>query len=162
MDEQTKQVTTEDKGKTFTQDDVNAAVEARLSRERAKYADYEALKEKAAKYDKAEEAAKSELQKAQDLAADYKAKLDAREKELNATKARDKVSAETGVPAALLTGESEESCRAQAEALLKWRGAPKAAPNRSVDHMLSSKASTKTSSEYEAGLLKMSGDLFQE
>lgn len=162
MDEQTKQTTPEDKGKTFTQEDVNAAVEARLSRERAKYADYEALKEKAAKYDKAEESAKSELQKAQDLAADYKAKLDAREKELNATKARDKVSAETGVPAALLTGESEEACKAQAEALLQWRGTPKAAPNRSVDHMLSSKTSTKTNSEYEAGLLKMSGELFHE
>lgn len=36
--------------------------------------------------------------------------------------ARDKVAAETGVPASLLTGETEEACRTQAQAMLTWRG----------------------------------------
>ena len=57
-------------GKTFTQAELDAAIESRLTRERAKFADYEALKAKAEKFDKAEEAAKSELQKAQEQAAE--------------------------------------------------------------------------------------------
>ena len=53
-------------GKTFTQAELDAIVADRLARERAKYPDYENLKAKAAKYDAAEEAGKSELQKATD------------------------------------------------------------------------------------------------
>ena len=44
---------------TFTQEDVNRIVAKRV----AKYSDYEDLKEKAAKFDAAEEANKSDLQK---------------------------------------------------------------------------------------------------
>ena len=51
-----------------TQEDLDIIVGERLKREREKYADYEALKEKAAKYDQAEEASKSELQKATEKA----------------------------------------------------------------------------------------------
>lgn len=40
-------------------------IQDRLTRERGKYADYETLKVKAAKFDEAEEAGKTELQKAQ-------------------------------------------------------------------------------------------------
>lgn len=158
MDEQIKNEQ-DTKGKTFTQADVDAAVESRLQRERAKYADYAELKEKADKYDKAEDAAKSELQKAQEQAADFKAKLDAREKELEAVRSRDKVSAETGVPAALLTGETEDACRTQAAALLQWRGASKPAPNRSVDHLLGTKPAK---GGLEAGFAKLSDDLFPQ
>lgn len=66
--------------KIFTQADLDAQIAQRLDRERAKFGDYEALKEKAAKYDEAEEKTKSELQKAREEAADYKAKYEAREK----------------------------------------------------------------------------------
>ena len=38
---------TEETGKVFTQDEVNAIVKDRLTRAGAKYADYDALKEKA-------------------------------------------------------------------------------------------------------------------
>lgn len=158
MDEQTKNEQ-DMKGKTFTQADVDAAVESRLQRERTKYADYEDLKAKAAKYDKAEADAKSDLQKAQEQALDYKAKLDAREKELAAIRSRDKVSAETGVPAALLTGETEEACRTQAAALLQWRGESKPAPNRSVDHLLGTRPAK---GGLEAGFAKLSDDLFPQ
>lgn len=45
------------------------------------------------------------------------------QKDINTRNARDKVSADTGVPANLLTGDTEESCKAQADAILAWRGA---------------------------------------
>ena len=37
--------------RTFTQSEMNAIIQDRLNRERSKYADYEALKEKAAQLD---------------------------------------------------------------------------------------------------------------
>lgn len=58
-----------------TQADLDRIVEQRLSRERAKYADYDDLKAKAAKLDEADAAAKSELQKALDAVAERDAKL---------------------------------------------------------------------------------------
>lgn len=42
--------------RTFTQAEVNAIVEGRLKKESAKYSDYEAMKEKASKFDEMEEA----------------------------------------------------------------------------------------------------------
>ena len=50
--------------KTFTQDEVNNIVAERLNRDRAKYADYDSLKQKAEEFDKLQEANKTELQKA--------------------------------------------------------------------------------------------------
>lgn len=50
------------------------------------------------------------------------AQRDALQKDIDTRNARDKVSAETGVPASLLTGDTEEACKAQADAILKWRG----------------------------------------
>lgn len=115
-----KTVTQEEK--TFTQAELNAIVADRLSRERGKYSDYEELKAKAAQFDAAEEARKTDLQKAQEQAEAYKAQLDALIKQTAARDARDKVAAETGVPASLLTGETEEVCKAQADAILKFKG----------------------------------------
>ena len=48
--------TQENEQRTFTQAEMNAIIQDRLTRERGKYADYEALKAKAAKFDEAEEA----------------------------------------------------------------------------------------------------------
>ena len=50
------------------------------------------------------------------------AQRDALQKDINTRNARDKVSADTGVPASLLTGETEEACKAQADAILAWHG----------------------------------------
>lgn len=75
----------------FTQDEVNSIIADRLTRERAKYADYDDLKAKAQQFDTT------------------KAQLDA----LNAANAqRDmkaRVSAATGVPVELLTADTEEA-----------------------------------------------------
>lgn len=103
--------------KTFTQDDVNRIVTSRLS----KYSDYEELKAKAAKFDEAEEANKSELQKAIERADTLQAKLDGLEKENAVRLVRDEVSQSTGVPASLLTGTTKEECETQARAIAEYK-----------------------------------------
>lgn len=106
--------------KVFTQAEVDEIVQSRLQRERAKYPDYEALKEKAGKYDAAEEAAKSDLQKAKDRAAAAESEL-AKLKSANALRdMRAGVAKDTGVPESLLTGATEEECRQQAAAVLAF------------------------------------------
>lgn len=108
-------------GKTFTQAEIDEIISDRLRRERLKYANYDELKEKAAKFDAAEEANKTELQKATEKAADLQAKLDAFTKADTVRQIREKVSAETGVPLNLLTGDDEETCRKQAKDMLAWK-----------------------------------------
>lgn len=58
-----------------SQEDLNRIIEQRLARERSKFADYDALKDKAAKFDQADAATKTELQKLQDAIAERDAKL---------------------------------------------------------------------------------------
>lgn len=50
-------------GKTFTQQDVERIIAERLSRQKEKFADYDELKQKAAKYSEIEEQQKTEAQK---------------------------------------------------------------------------------------------------
>lgn len=106
--------------RTFTQAELDATIGERLARERAKYADYESIKAKAAQYDEQVEASKSELQKAQEKAAQYKEKMEALQNAIAANAARTKASTETGVPADFLHGTTEEECMAEALALKKW------------------------------------------
>lgn len=103
--------------KTFTQEQVNAIVGERLAKEKAKYADYEELQKKASSYDELQEANKSELEKATERANKLQAQVDSMNKANEIRGIRDKVSTETGVPAALLTGDTEEACKEQAEAI---------------------------------------------
>lgn len=130
MAEETKSITTAEtqenataakpEERTFTQSEMDAIIGERLRREHAKYADYEEIKAKAAKFDAEEEANKTELQKATDRANALQAKLDAMTKADEIRKIREKVAADTGVPASILSGDDEESCKAQAEAILKF------------------------------------------
>lgn len=106
--------------RTFTQSELNAIVADRLGRERDKYQDYAALKEKADKYDAEQEAGKTELQKATEKVAALQAQVEAYTKADNLRSIREKVSQETGVPANLLYGEDEDSCKAQAQAILDY------------------------------------------
>lgn len=130
MDETVKQGTTAtEQERTFTQAEMDAIIGERLRREREKYANYEDFKAKAEKFDAAEEAAKTDLQKATELAESYKAKFEAYEKEINTRNAREKVANEKGIPANLLTGETEEECIKQADNILAWRGTQSKYPN---------------------------------
>ncbi len=97
--------------RTFTQAEMNAIISDRLSRERSKYADYDDLKAKAQQFDAAQEAGKTELQKANEKAAKLQEQLD------TLRDIRGKVAAATSVPAELLSGDTEEACTAQAQHL---------------------------------------------
>lgn len=117
--------------KTFTQEDVNKIVEDRLQRERQKYAgmaDYDQLKEKAGKYDELQEASKTELQKATDKADRLQKELDGFKHDASVRAIRAKVAEEKGIPASLLTGDTEEACKEQADAILAFAN-PSGYPN---------------------------------
>lgn len=108
--------------KTFTQSELNAILTDRLSRERGKYSDYEELKSKAAQFDAAEEARKTELQKVTEKAEALQKKLDEITKANEIRTMKDRVASQTGLPADMLeflTGEDEESCMAQARKLVE-------------------------------------------
>ena len=107
----------EGQNRTFTQEEVNAIVGKRLAEEKGKYSDYEEIKAKAAKFDEAEEANKSELQKAMERANNLEAELNGLKKSEEIRQTRERIATETGIPANLLTGDTEESCKAQAEAI---------------------------------------------
>lgn len=113
--------------KTFTQDEVNRIVTNRL----AKYSDYETLKAKAEKFDEAEEANKSELEKALEKANKLQTELDDLHKRDEIRAVRDEVSQTTGVPASLLTGNTKEECEVQAKAIAEYKAqtAPSAYPS---------------------------------
>lgn len=117
VDMEDKTTATPEPEKTFTQADIDRIVSERLDRERGKYADYDELKAKAAKFDEAEEASKTELQKATEKATALQAEVDALKAATELRNVRDKVATETGIPVTLLTGGTEEECKAQAEAI---------------------------------------------
>jgi len=143
-DENTKQ-TEEQKAQAkepermFTQADIDNAIADRLKSERkkhademAKFADYEDMKAKAAKFDEIEAANKSELEKAMEAmtAAQKRAEeAEARANALEAKTAHDKmvakVASEEGVPAALIIGANEDELRASAQALKEYIEAQK-------------------------------------
>ena len=111
---------TEESGKTFTQAEIDSIIEGRLARERQKYADYESLKVKAGKYDEMQEAEKTELQKATEKTEALQRELDQLKNATKLQNIKENVARETGVPVELLTGADEETCKAQAEAILKF------------------------------------------
>ena len=115
---------TEDKGfkPIESQEDLDRIIEKRLARERAKFADYEEVKAKAAKVDEIEEEKKSDLQRALDQIEALKA--EAEQSKAAAAQAEravlvEKVAASKGVPAKYLSGDSEDDLVASADAFLE-------------------------------------------
>lgn len=106
--------------RTFTQSELDAIVKDRLAREKGKYADYEELKAKATKFDEYEEANKSELQKATERAEALEAELNGLKKAESIRSIREKVATETGVPIGLLTADTEDECKNQAQSILTF------------------------------------------
>lgn len=107
--------------KTFSQSDVNRIVEDRLRREQAKYADYDDLKVKAAKFDEQEEASRSELQKATEA----NRKLESQLAEQKHAGLVANACLKHGIPAEyadLVTGDDEESIDKTAEKVAKLVG----------------------------------------
>lgn len=145
--------------KTFTQAEVDQIVGERLARERGKYADYEDFKTKAAEYDKLQESQKTEIQKAQEKAEKLQKKLEGMEKAGKIRDIRDKVSRDTGVPADLLTGEDEESCKTQAESILKFAKGSKYPGVKGSEHKTGSQTGGSSETEKEA-YRELAGQIF--
>lgn len=141
MEEQQTNTSTESindaSGKTFTQADVDRIVGERLYDAKKKYGDYEELKAKAAQFDEFQEKNKTELEKANEKAEKLQKELEGLKKQGEIAEIRAKVSKDTGVPAECLSGNDEESCKAQATAILAFAkpsgypGAKKDTPNHS-------------------------------
>lgn len=101
------------KNKTFTQEEVDKIVKSRILKEKAKF-----------------ESKKKDIQESSNSNEDYKTIIEEKNKlqtELNQLKKDNQVkemksaiSKETGIPANLLYGEDEDTCRAQAEEILKF------------------------------------------
>ncbi|MCI6916350.1 MAG: DUF4355 domain-containing protein [Dialister sp.] len=109
--------------RTFTQSEMNAIIQDRLSRERSKYADYDMLKEKAGQLEEAQQSGNAELKKAIERADRLQAQLDTLTQANAVREMRQAVSLNTGVPAGLLSADTEEACTAQAQAILQFAGA---------------------------------------
>lgn len=126
--------------RTFTQAELDQIIAKRLT----KYADYDDVKTKAAEYDKAQDAAKSELQKAQERA--EKAEAEA----LAAKRAA--FAAEKGVPPGLVTGTTEAEWTAAVEAALAWKGTqpPATTPPASYAHALGNLGGNSPASDIDA------------
>ena len=121
--EQTDQTADETFTAPASQEEMDRIIQARLDRERKKFADYDELKKAADRLTQIEEANKSEAEKAA-------ARAEAAEKraaELEAKALRAEVAAAKGVPAALLTGSTQEELEAAADALIAFRGEQKSA-----------------------------------
>lgn len=100
-----------------TQDDLNRIIADRVRREREKFADYAELQGKAQKFDAAEEAARSELEKAIARAEQAESRIQAFESEKQIKQWKDEVAEATGVPAAALSGATREEIEAHASVL---------------------------------------------
>ena len=104
--------------RTFSQAEVDAIVGERLSRERAKFADYEDLKQAAQELAQS----KADLKTAKEATEALQRQVDDLNRDIQIRNAREKASAEKGVPASLLKGTTEEECMKEADELIKWRG----------------------------------------
>lgn len=101
-----------------TQDDLNKVINERLTRERAKFADYKDLKAKATKLDEIEQANQSEADKTAKRIADLETELSNQRRDSS----RLKIAAAHGITDAddidlFLTGNDEETLTKQAKRL---------------------------------------------
>lgn len=113
--------------KTFTQEELNSIVQARVGELTDKYKDYEEVKAKAQKFDALEEESKTELQKATERADALQKEVDTMKKADKIRTIREGVAKDKGVPANLLTGETKEDCEKQADDIIAF-AKPKSYP----------------------------------
>lgn len=101
-----------------SQEDFDKAIQARIARERAKFANYDEGQAAIAKLAELEDAQKTEAQKAQDALAQAQQELAVE----RGARERAEVAAAKGVPAELLNGSTREELEASADALITFRG----------------------------------------
>lgn len=100
-----------------SQEDFDRIIADRLSRERAKFADYDAVKAKATEFDKLAEAQKSETEKALERAEAAEKKAAAYESEKQVAAWASEIAKGSPVPASALRGTSKEELAAHFEEL---------------------------------------------
>ena len=113
-----------------TQEDFDAAIKARLERERTKiseqFADYDELKAKASKLDALESKNNEELDAANARIKELETAAKERSHEDELSKLKAKIADETGVPADLINGTDEESMTAFAKKIADFAHVPEA------------------------------------
>lgn len=104
-----------------SQEQFDQAIKARIERAQAKaverFADYDDLKAKAERLDDLERTSKADIDAANERIRELEDAAAKRDEADAVREARDRVSRETGVPASLLQGETEEDMAASAKAL---------------------------------------------
>lgn len=114
----------------FTQEEVSKLIEKRLARAKAEPpADYEELKEKAARLDEIEESAKTDLEKANERAAKAEAEVAEYKAAENRRRWTESVSKATGVPEGVLanvSAGSEDDLMEKAESMKGYFDKPSA------------------------------------
>lgn len=106
--------------RTFTQEELNKFVSERVKRERAKYADYEELKEKALKFDEITAAQGTELTKLQEESKKLKEELKSMKEAEQLRLTKEKIAKDSNIPLELLTEKTEEALLNQAAALANY------------------------------------------
>ncbi|MBQ9621246.1 MAG: hypothetical protein IJR41_04850 [Atopobiaceae bacterium] len=106
-----------------SQEQLDKIIQNRLTRERAKHADYDELKSKAARLDELEQANKTELEKANERANELQKQVDAYHAREQREQWARAASQETGVDASLIRGDSAEEMLAHAQAIKSLRPA---------------------------------------
>lgn len=101
-----------------SQEDFDARIQARIARERGKFADYDELKAAAGRLQELEDVGKTAEQKANEETE----QLRRENAELKAGQLRSTVAAAKGVPAELLSGSTQAELEASADALIQFRG----------------------------------------
>jgi predicted nucleic acid-binding Zn-ribbon protein len=104
-----------------SQDELNKLIGARINQVKSQFADYDDIKAKAAKVDEAEQASKTELEKAQERIRDLEQRSSAAERSALAAR----IASEEGVIPEVVTGDTEEEMRAAAKRVLEWRDSNK-------------------------------------
>ena len=114
-----------------SQEQLDKIMGSRIDGVKKKFASFDTLKAKAAKFDELEEASKSDQQRAVEEIASLKVELAGE----RTGRLRADVAAEKGVPVTALTGTTREELEAAADSLNEWRGkqeTKKAVPARGL------------------------------
>lgn len=104
-----------------SQEELDRIIQARVARERNKFADYDELKSRAEQLAAIEEESKTEAERQ----AERLAELEQENEVLRLEGLRTSVASEKQVPANLLVGSTKEELEASADALIEFRGAQK-------------------------------------
>lgn len=102
-----------------SQEELDRIIGNRLAREREKFSDYEALKEKAGKLAEVQESAQADLEAKQQELDKAITELDGLKAAKQAADTREQIADKFGIPAGVLRGSTEEELTAHAETLTK-------------------------------------------